>query len=107
MNESKAAQFLVDTLTDCYKVPGRPIPDIWDHYAFYMRQQWRFSDREVEVGLLCIQGFSNNHIASKLEISAETVNKHVDNMFRKARVQRREQLSAELLEHASEILNLN
>ncbi len=49
----------------------------------------KLSDREMEVFGLLLQGLSNQQIASKLQISEKTVEKHLTNIYAKAGVSSR------------------
>jgi len=57
----------------------------------------RFSYREREVLFLVLNGLSNKMIADVLEISQETVKRHRNNMFRKAKARNVAELAAIVL----------
>lgn len=69
----------------------------WEQYEKYLLQQWPLTRREVQVALECIKGKKNKEIASLLGISAETVNKTLDHIYRATGVNGRDQLVAKLL----------
>ncbi|MBN2051655.1 MAG: helix-turn-helix transcriptional regulator, partial [Spirochaetales bacterium] len=50
------------------------------------------TNREIEVFLLVLKGFSNNDIAERLFISEHTVKKHLKNLYKKLHVKSRIQL---------------
>lgn len=52
----------------------------------------RLTEREQEIVIWVVQGMTNNEIAVQLGISATTVKKHLQNVFRKLQVRRRSQL---------------
>ena len=47
--------------------------------------EWKFTKREVEIGLLIANGYSNQQIAEELFISEATVKKHATHIYEKAR----------------------
>jgi len=69
----------------------------WEQYEKYLIQRWPLTRREVRIALECIKGKKNREIACALEISAETVNKHLDRIYRITGARGRDQLAAELL----------
>jgi len=69
----------------------------WEQYERYLLQQWPLTRREVQVAVECIKGQRNKEIASLLGISAETVNKTLDHIYRATGVNGRDQLVAKLL----------
>lgn len=69
----------------------------WEQYEHYILQEWSLTRREVQVALECMKGNKNKEIASRLGISAETVNKTLDNVYRTTGVNSRDQLVAKLL----------
>jgi DNA-binding CsgD family transcriptional regulator len=69
----------------------------WEQYEKYLLQQWPLTRREVQIALECIKGKKNKEIASLLGISAETVNKTLDHIYRATGVNGRDQLVAKLL----------
>ena len=69
----------------------------WEQYEQYLIQRWPLTRREVQVAVECIKGRPNKEIASKLAISAETVNKTLDNIYRTIGVDSRYKLVANLL----------
>lgn len=62
-----------------------------------MLQRWPLTLREVRIAIECLRGKKNREIAAVLQISAETVNKHLDHIYRVIGINGRDQLSAELL----------
>lgn len=46
--------------------------------------EWKFTKREVEIGLLIANGYSNQQIAEELFISETTVKKHATHIYEKA-----------------------
>ena len=48
-----------------------------------LRKRYRMTDRELEIAKLICRGFSNDQIASRLEIKQGTVKTHVRNIYRK------------------------
>ena len=69
----------------------------WEQYEKYLLQQWPLTRREVQIAVECIKGKKNKEIASLLAISAETVNKTLDHIYRATAVNGRDQLVAKLL----------
>jgi DNA-binding CsgD family transcriptional regulator len=69
----------------------------WEQYEKYLLQEWPLTLREVQIGVECIKGKKNKQIASLLGISAETVNKTLDHIYRATGVNGRDQLVAKLL----------
>ena len=69
----------------------------WEQYENYLLQQWPLTRREVQIAVECIKGKRNKEIASLLGISAETVNKTLDHIYRATGVNGRDQLVAKLL----------
>jgi DNA-binding CsgD family transcriptional regulator len=69
----------------------------WEQYEKYLLQQWPLTRREVQIAAECIKGKKNKEIASLLAISAETVNKTLDHIYRATGVNGRDQLVAKLL----------
>lgn len=57
---------------------------------------FRFTSREVEIALLVYKGYSHKQIAEILFIAERTVAKHVQNIFEKAQVSNRLELSRKL-----------
>ena len=62
-----------------------------------MRVKWKLTERELQVWSLCINGLSNVRIARQLGIGAETVNKHLDSIYRKSGLSGRMNLIAYFL----------
>jgi DNA-binding NarL/FixJ family response regulator len=58
----------------------------------------RLSPRELEIGHLVAQGFSNKMVAATLEISPMTVSTHVRRIFEKLGVRTRSAMVARLLD---------
>ena len=69
----------------------------WEQYEKYLLQEWPLTRREVQIGVECIKGKKNKEIASLLGISAETVNKTLDHIYRATGLNGRDQLVAKLL----------
>lgn len=69
----------------------------WQQYERYLLQRWPLTLREVQVAVQCVKGKKNREIALALEISSETVNKHLDRIYRVIGVRGRDQFVAELL----------
>jgi DNA-binding CsgD family transcriptional regulator len=69
----------------------------WEQYEKFLLQQWPLTRREVQISIECIKGKKNKEIASLLGISAETVNKTLDHIYRATEVNGRDQLVAKLL----------
>jgi DNA-binding CsgD family transcriptional regulator len=69
----------------------------WEQYEKYLLQQWPLTRREVQIAVECIKGKKNKEVASLLAISAETVNKTLDHIYRATGVNGRDQLVAKLL----------
>ena len=69
----------------------------WEQYEKYLIQRWPLTRREVRIALERLKGKKNKEIACALEISAETVNKHLDHIYRITGARGRDQLAAELL----------
>ena len=49
----------------------------------YLEKRYRMTTREVEIARLICQGFINEEIAAKLNISPGTVKTHIRNIYRK------------------------
>ncbi|HBG47015.1 MAG TPA: hypothetical protein DDW94_08510 [Deltaproteobacteria bacterium] len=54
--------------------------------------------RQQEVAILAMRGLSNREIAGKLFVTEQTVKDHLHDIFRKARVHRRSEFTAKVLE---------
>ena len=52
----------------------------------YLERRYRLTDRELQVGKLACQGFTNKEIADNLAIRNGTVHTHLLNIYRKVRV---------------------
>lgn len=59
-------------------------------------KNFRFTSREIEIALLVYEGYSHKQIADILFISERTVAKHVQNIFEKAQVSNRLELSRKM-----------
>lgn len=59
-------------------------------------KNFRFTSREIEIALLVYEGYSHKQIADILFISERTVAKHVQNIFEKAKVSNRLELSRKM-----------
>ncbi len=99
--EARAAESLTKILGSIYGVVPEPAPDIWERIASYARRTWILTDAQTTVALESLKGFSNQEIAKRLQISHETVNKHLDAVLKKADVHSRGQLAAIVLEVAN------
>jgi DNA-binding CsgD family transcriptional regulator len=73
---------------------------VWSRHERVLARAFGLTQREAAVARECIRGRSNREIATVLGITYETTNKHLDAVFRKARIKRRSQLAALLLERA-------
>jgi DNA-binding CsgD family transcriptional regulator len=60
-------------------------------------QGWQLTRRETDTLIEVLRGGSNKVIAGRLGISAETVNKHLDNVYLKAEVHSRGELAGRFL----------
>jgi len=69
----------------------------WEQYEKYLLQRWPLTLREVQIALECLKGKKNKEMAHHLRISTETVNKHLDHIYKAIGVNSRDQLVAELL----------
>lgn len=70
----------------------------WSNYEEHLRQTWGLTVREAQVAIECLRGNKNLEIAERLKISVETVNKHLDKVYQKARVRGRAELASRLLD---------
>ncbi len=70
----------------------RPKYVVNDAPSSYFVEQFGISGRELEVVSGVLHGLSNNEIAERLFISARTVEKHLYNIYQKARIRNRLQL---------------
>ena len=52
----------------------------------YLRNHYRLTNRELQVGKLVCQGYTNKEIAKTLTMKSGTVKTHLLNIFRKAHV---------------------
>lgn len=68
----------------------------------YFRNRFKPTDREEEILLLAVKGFSNSAIGDKLCISVRTVESHLYNIFQKTGVKNRVQLINLLATNSSE-----
>jgi DNA-binding CsgD family transcriptional regulator len=75
--------------------------EIWQKYAVRIQAQFNLSDRQTEAAIWALRGQENSHIAASMNISVETANKHLDAVYKKARVNSRSQLAATVLEDAA------
>jgi len=64
-----------------------------------MRSLLLLTNRETEVVAILAQGLTNKEIAKALNVSAETVKKHLQNIFAKLGVHRRTQVLRNRLVH--------
>lgn len=69
----------------------------WEQYEKYLLQEWPLTRREVQIVVECIKGKKNKEVAWLLGISAETVNKTLDHIYRATGANGRDQLVAKLL----------
>lgn len=58
------------------------------------------TQRQAEVGLLVVEGATNDQIASRLQISSSTVRKHLEAIFTRLGVGSRAAVAATLMQHA-------
>jgi DNA-binding CsgD family transcriptional regulator len=73
-----------------YRVHNRPQLNIMDDKQWlFVRKSFRMSPRELDVARLVCSGFSNEEIASRLDIKVATVKTHLRNVYRRIRVQRK------------------
>jgi DNA-binding CsgD family transcriptional regulator len=70
---------------------------VWSRHEQTLAEGFCLTPGEASVARECIKGLTNKEIAAGLGISHETVNKHLDHVFRKANVRSRMELSARLL----------
>lgn len=56
-----------------------------------IKKRFRLSDREEEVLIYWVNGYSNKMIADKLVISTSTVSQHIKNIYRKTNVHKRDE----------------
>ena len=100
--EMGAARFLMDCLANCYSIETPYMrDDVWERYRRFMKVRWGLGEAESHVATFCVRGLRNNGIARRLDVSAETVNKHLDQVYRKAGVRSRSELAAVLLQMAA------
>ncbi len=59
-----------------------------------------FTDRELDVLELLVEGMSNFEIAYELDISVDTVKTHLKNIFPKLRAENRVQAAVTALRHS-------
>ena len=59
-------------------------------------KRYSFTTREIEIVILVYKGYSHKQIAEMLFIAERTVAKHVQNIFEKAQVSNRLELSRKL-----------
>lgn len=64
---------------------------------YFAARAWHLSPREIEVVMLVVEGHSNPEIAARLSITRETVNKHLDHIFKKAGFHQRGQFAGMML----------
>lgn len=64
-------------------------------------QGFELSDSEKRVASLAVMGYTNREIATKLYITASTVEQHLTRVYRKLRVKRRQDLPADLWMNAT------
>ncbi len=97
--ERGAARFLINCLANCYSIETpNTRDDVWERYRRFMKIRWGLGEVESHVATFCVRGLRNNNIARRLKVSAETVNKHLDQVYRKAGVCSRSELAAVLLQ---------
>ena len=100
--EREAARFLIKSLSKCYGVDFATIHgDVWELYRRFMRAHWGLGEAESLTATECLRGFRNNSIALRLGLGAETVNRQLDRVYRKAGVRGRAELAALLLQLAA------
>lgn len=57
-----------------------------------LKKEYNLTDREIEVAVLVLEGYSNQKIAQKLFLSLPTIKTHVSNVFKKTGAQNRFEL---------------
>ncbi len=99
MTKRAARNYSPECLNDCYGVEASFIRgDTWERYRRFMRARWGLGEAESRVAIECVRGLRNTRSAVRLGVSAETVNKHLDQVYRKAGVRGRAELAAILLQ---------
>jgi DNA-binding CsgD family transcriptional regulator len=58
----------------------------------YLQKKYNITEREKEIIILIQTGCSNNDISDKISISVSTVEKHINNIYRKLNIKNRVQL---------------
>jgi len=76
-----------------------------DNQWLFVRKSFRISPREMDVAKLVCSGFSNEEIASRLNIKITTVKTHLRNVYRRLRVQRKLDMLLMFLEHGNRYAN--
>jgi DNA-binding CsgD family transcriptional regulator len=72
--------------------------------SYMLKNQYRLTNREIEIMGCVYQGASNAHIAHRTGIAVNTVKKHVYNIYSKLEVENRTQLVRFIIDnHLSEI----
>ena len=87
---------LRNALIDVYEGRGSMSPSIARKVAEYFHPKKKLSEsltpREVDIVNGIIEGLSYKLLASKLEISIDTVRKHIKNIYRKLQINSKSQL---------------
>jgi DNA-binding NarL/FixJ family response regulator len=90
---------LRDALIDVYEGRGSMSPFIARKVAEYFHPKKKLSEslttREVDVVNGILEGLSYKLLASKLEISIDTVRKHIKNIYRKLQINSKSQLMSQ------------
>ena len=90
---------LRDALIDVYEGRGSMSPSIARKVAEYFHPKKKLSEslttREVDVVNGILEGLSYKLLASKLEISIDTVRKHIKNIYRKLQINSKSQLMSQ------------
>jgi DNA-binding CsgD family transcriptional regulator len=71
---------------------------IWSKHEHTLVRAFNLTRGESRVARECIKGRSNREIAATFGLSPETVNAQLDKVFRKARITKRGELAAILLQ---------
>lgn len=80
---------------------GRTEQGVWSRHERTLKFLFRLTDCQAQVARECVKGLRNAEIALRLGISVETVNKHLDLVYKKAEVHSRLELASKLLERAA------
>ena len=77
---------------------------VWLFYAHHIRKCFNLTPKQAETAVWALRGRENNAIANSMNISPETVNKHLDAVYKKAQVTSRSHLAALVLEDVAKML---